>query len=67
MKKVLITGAIALGALLAGTSVGMASTPRPSGYCTKAEAGKRVKYTTPSGSATYYLTCRPYTAYHWTK
>jgi hypothetical protein len=41
--------------------------PAPSKYCKKADLGKRVKYTTPSGSATYYLVCTKKTTQAWKK
>jgi len=67
MKKVVLTIALTTGALLAGASIVEASTPKPSGYCSKSELGKVVSYTTPSKSATYKIKCVPYTAYHWKK
>jgi hypothetical protein len=50
------------------TPVSVSTTkPAPSKYCKKADLGKRVKYTTPSGSATYYLVCTKKTTQAWKK
>ena len=66
-KKVCTVVAIALAAGTVGTIAAEASTPKPSGYCSKKEKGKTVKYTTPSKSKTYYLKCVPVTTYKWKK
>jgi hypothetical protein len=67
VKKAVVILVVAIGAALAGASVVEASTPKPSGYCSKKELGKVVTYTTPSKSSTYKIKCVPYTAYHWKK
>jgi hypothetical protein len=66
MRKQLV--ALVIGVLVGGSVPvvqAWASTPKPSGYCTKAELGKVKKYTTPSKSATYNLKCVKTTTQKW--
>jgi hypothetical protein len=48
-------------------SVTAAATPKPSGYCKKADHGKKYYYTTPSGKSKYWLKCVPTTTWKWKK
>lgn len=41
--------------------------PKPSAYCKKADIGKVVNYTTPSGSASYKLKCTVKSTQAWKK
>jgi hypothetical protein len=67
MKKHLITAVICTLVGFGAGSVGVAfaSTPKPSGYCTKAEIGKVRKYTTPSGKTSYNLKCKVVPTQKW--
>lgn len=69
MRKHLITAIVAciVGMSVGSVGVSFASTPRPSGYCTKAELGKVKSYTTPTTHKTYKLKCVKATTQRWKK
>lgn len=69
MRKQVIALAIGIlvgaGAFGAGQAVAEGAKPRPSAYCKKADLGKKVWYTTPTGKSRYQLECRVYKIQKW--
>lgn len=68
MQKIatLIVG-IVIGALTFGATAVFASTPKPSGYCTKKEIGLVKHYTSPAGTRSYDLKCTVVPTQKWKK
>lgn len=62
----LIVGVV-IGGLTFGAIGAWASTPKPSGYCTKKEIGQVRHYTSPSGRNSYNVKCTVVPTQKWKK
>jgi len=69
MKKQLLTLLVGIvvggGVFGAGQAIAAPAKPKPSAYCKVADIGKKVWYTTPSGSSRYQLKCTKKTTQAW--